>query len=250
MSRNKQRNKELSWTSVKGRLSLFLDDRVPSILLNAIEKLEIEPILLPQYDLLPTPVSSHPDMLLYDLGEKLLVYRDYYEKNRKLFDGIPVILTDHVAGNLYPGDVGMDALCLGDTVYCLKQATCPEILCDKEIVSVKQGYAACSALKVNENAIVTADTSIASAAEKNGVSVLRIRTGYVTLSGYAYGFIGGCAFRQEDTLYFAGDLRTHPDGEAIAAFCNNNGVQVRSLLVGAPLFDLGFLKYNENKKAK
>ena len=244
MSRNKQRNKELSLTMVKGRLSLFLDSRISKELLKEIIALGIEPVLLPPYKRLPEAVSCHPDMLLFDLGDALLVYRDYYETNKALFDGVSVVLTEHAAGNMYPYDVGMDALSLEEFLYCLPQATCPEILLERVISPVKQGYAACSALKVIENAIVTADTSIAKAAEKNGVSVLKITPGHIELPGYEYGFIGGTAFKWDNTLYFAGDLSTHPDGSAIAEFCAFHGVKVHSLAKGTKLRDLGFLKSN------
>ena len=93
--------------------------------------------------------------------------------------------------------------------------------------------------------IVTADSGIADAAKARGVSVLRIRPGFIELPGYDYGFIGGTAFLFGDTLCFAGDLSTHPDGGAIADFCKMNGVTAHSLVKEMPLRDLGFLKYNE-----
>jgi hypothetical protein len=246
VSRNKQRNKELSLAIVGGRLSLFLDARAPVSVREAIAALGIFSILLPPYDKLPVPVAAHPDLLLFDLGKQLLVYRDYYQANRELFADIPVLLTDHQAGAFYPHDVGMDALSLDGIRYCQPDTTCPEILFHSEVQSVKQGYAACSALKVSENAIVTADDGIAAAAEKRGVAVLKIRAGHIVLRGYDYGFIGGTAFRRDDTLYFAGDLFCHPDGEAIARFCGENGVKVQSLVENSPLYDLGFLKYNKS----
>ena len=245
MSRNKQRNKELSLTVVKGRLSLFLDSRASTKLQNAIRHLGVEPILLPQYKALPEPVACHPDLLLHDLGGRLLVYRDYYEENKALFEGVSVVLTDHAVGDQYPHDVGMDALCLGNNLYCLPDATCAEILAGRTVLPVRQGYAACACLKVTENAIVTADVGIANEAESHGVSVLRIRPGFIELPGYDYGFIGGTAFKWDNTLYFAGDLQTHPDGASISDFCMAQGVSVQSLLPEQKLCDLGFLKYNK-----
>lgn len=245
MSRNKQRNKELSLTTVEGRLSLFLDHRAPKAVQDAICQMGIAPILLPAYDKLPTPVAAHPDLVLHDLGGRLLVYRDYYEANRERFVGLPVVPTDHTAKAVYPHDIGMDALVLGETVFCLPEYTCAEILQKRTAVPVRQGYAACAALKVGENAIVTADPSIAAAAENCGIAVLKIRPGHIVLDGYDYGFIGGTAFLMGDTLYFAGDLSLHPDGDAIWDFCASHGVVCHSLVAGMPLYDLGFLKYNK-----
>ena len=244
MSRNKQRNKELSLTLVKGRLSLFLDEGAPMVLKNALRELGFAPILLPAYPKLPPPVAAHADLLLHDLGGKLLVYRAYYEEHKALFEGFAVLLTDHAAGDTYPMDIGMDALCLGNRLFCMPNDTCPEILAGRQVVPVKQGYAACACLKVTEDAIVTSDHGIAKAAERVGVDVLRISAGNIDLPGYDCGFIGGTAFLHEDTLYFAGDLWTHPDGNAIADFCMRHGVKVHSLVEGMKLRDLGFLKAN------
>ena len=244
MSRNKQRNKELSLTLVKGRLSLFLDEKAPACLVRSLEERGFAVVLLPAFAKLPSPVASHPDLLLHDLGGKLLVYREYYEKHKQLFDGMEIVLTDHAVGDTYPKDIGMDALCLGKTLFCLPSHTCPEILLGREIVPVKQGYAACACLKVTEDAIVTSDIGIAKAAEQRGADVLRISAGNIDLPGYDCGFIGGTAFLHKDTLYFAGDLWTHPDGKSIADFCISHGVKTYSLVKGMKLRDLGFLKAN------
>ena len=224
---------------------MFLDPRAPRAVRDAIRFLGFGGIELPPYTKLPGPVSCHPDLLLHDLGGKLLVYRDYYEENKELFADIAVVPTDCVAGEKYPQDIGMDALVLGDMVLCLVEHTCPEILKNRKVVPVRQGYAACAALKVGENAIVTADPTIAVAAENCGIAVLKIRPGYIVLDGYDYGFIGGTAFAVEDALYFAGDLSLHPDGNAIFDFCASHGVICHSLVQGMPLHDLGFLKYNK-----
>ena len=224
---------------------MFLDPRAPKAVREAMWALGFDTIELPPYAKLQSPVACHPDLLLHDLGGKLLVYRDYYEANRELFADLPMVPTDYVAGQAYPRDIGMDALVLGDKVLCLPEYTCPEMMEQRRVVPVRQGYAACAALKVSDNAIVTADPAIATAAESCGVTVLKIRPGHIVLDGYDYGFIGGTAFMVEDALYFAGDLFLHPDGKAIADFCAEQGVTCHSLVKNMMLYDLGFLKYNK-----
>jgi hypothetical protein len=219
VSRNKQRNKELSLTLVKGRLSLFLDEKAPACLVRSLEERGFAVVLLPAFAKLPSPVASHPDLLLHDLGGELLVYREYYIENQMLFEGMTVKLTDHAAGDTYPKDIGMDALCLGKTLFCLPSHTCPEILSGREIVPVRQGYAACACLKVGENAIVTSDIGIAKEAEKRGVSVLRIRPGCIDLPGYDCGSCGSptCRAFAEDIVrgYFTENACIHKMREQI-----------------------------------
>ena len=196
---------------------------------------------LPADPSLPEPVSSHADMLMF--GN--ILQKDYYERNKELFCGFDVVLADEKFGCEYPKDVLLNAFAVADTLFGRLESLSVKI---KELypkaVNLRQGYAKCSTLLFGNNA-VTSDKGIADALSEFGIKVLLITPGHIGLPGYDYGFIGGTAFRLGDTLYFAGDLSLHPDGDAIADFCENQGVTAKSLLAGKKLADLGFLKYNQ-----
>lgn len=104
---------------------------------------------------------------------------------------------------------------------------------------MRQGYAKCSAVPVTENAIITDDVAIASAAEKNGLEVLLVSKGDVLLPGREYGFIGGCCgLIAPDIMLFNGDLSSHGDADRIRAFLSSFGVSAEET-GHFPLTDIG-----------
>ena len=92
-----------------------------------------------------------------------------------------------------------------------------------EPILVKQGYAGCSICKVSDNAIITADQSIANKLNEAGIDLLEIKSGNIALPGYDTGFIGGCSFCDNDNVYFYGDIDKHPDGNQILQFIEKHG---------------------------
>ena len=106
-------------------------------------------------------------------------------------------------------------------------------------VTVAQGYAKCAVCVVNDHSIITADAGVSRAAKNAGLDVLDITAGHVALDGYAYGFIGGAAFKiRNDTLAFTGTLDTHPYKERILRFLADRG-QKAVFLTDEPIFDIG-----------
>jgi len=218
---------------------IFISNDIPCNLIEALEKHGYSPRLLPGFYRLPSPVSSHCDMLIYDMGEYLLTYREYYEKNENRFDGIKVICSEKIPSEHYPNDIALNALKLNGKIYSLLSHTANEIIAaGLPVQNVKQGYARCSVCVVDSRTIITADSSIAYAAENDGIKVVRISAGDILLPGYGYGFIGGASFTDDGTVYFFGDLSMHPDGKKITAAIENCGKNVISLIDGQ-LCDFG-----------
>jgi hypothetical protein len=93
---------------------------------------------------------------------------------------------------------------------------------------------------VGDNAIITADPSIAKAVKEKGIDVLSVSPLGVRLDGYDYGFIGGASGTDEENVYFCGNIDLHPDSERIKAFCRKHGKNAVSLS-DEPLYDYGTL---------
>jgi hypothetical protein len=94
---------------------------------------------------------------------------------------------------------------------------------------------------VSENAVITADKNIARTAEAAGADALLISTApeKIRLDGYDYGFIGGASGMLEDTVYFTGDISSHPDAERIAEFCKAHKKKKMISLSKETLCDVG-----------
>lgn len=195
---------------------------------------------------LAEPVSGHPDMVLFPDGKGTTVCApsvfDGYQAllsplGIKLVQGKKSLLQD------YPGDVAYNVLNVGGFAFARWDSADEEIvslLSRQNIctVSVAQGYSKCSAM-VAGTGVVTADASIAGAAEGAGLSVLVIEPGHIELPGYGYGFIGGATgMLNENNLAVFGDLHTHPQGAEIRRFAESCGVNCREI-PGRPLVDVG-----------
>ena len=231
---------------------ILAGQHIPTPYLAQIRTWGHEVILLPPNPRLPSPVASHPDMLLYPADDLLITDRTYYTEIAKneldricRYSGMTLHLTDESLGVCYPEDIRFNALHIGKYLFCHATHTSSAIRnwanqnnCD--ILPTKQGYARCSACPVGENALITADPTIADKATKKGLDVCMIRQGHILLPGYSYGFIGGCCGSYEGQLFFCGDLNLHPDGERMISFIAAHG-WTPHMIPALPLLDVGSL---------
>ncbi len=143
----------------------------------------------------------------------------------------------------YPLNVSLNAAQVGEFLFCKVNSLAPEVRDfstenDIKLINVNQGYAKCSTLVLNDNAIITADESICKVAADLNLDVLLIRQGYIYLDDDNYGFIGGASGVIGDTVLFFGDLKTHPDAKNIKLFLNKHKMKQMSLCKGR-LKDIG-----------
>ena len=182
----------------------------------------------------PHMEQYHADMQVLRINDTVFVAECFYEAYGKLFScKLNIIPVDSPAG-AYPHNIALNAAFVSGRLFCKKSSLADEvkIYCEKnciEIVDVKQGYAKCSTLILGDKGIVTADSGIAAAAEKCGIDVLKIRSGFINFEGADYGFIGGSSGLIGETVAFFGDISMHPDGEAVTAFIRQKGLNYLSL---------------------
>ena len=193
---------------------------------------EIPCVRIPPCRRLPTPTMYHPDMLFFNLPEtdEAVTSAAYYAANSEFFGRFTsprLIYESAELSSDYPHDILFDALSIGGTLYCKPAYTSEKIKCRfGKTVSIRQGYAACSTLKLSEYAAITADSGIAAALTRNGIRVLKISEGGIALPGYSYGFIGGASTVIGKSVFFFGGLKHLPNCREIAAFCRAEGFSV------------------------
>ena len=204
---------------------------------------------LPPHPSLPQPVASHPDMLLFFSSDAIFCTKSYYEiatpelNEISLVYGAPVRFVEKEYGSEYPRDVLLNALALEENLFCNTKTIANELLeLGLEPCHVNQGYTKCSSLPLGDHALITSDASIAKCAKEHGIDVLQIQEGHISLPGYDYGFIGGCAsFAPRgglNTVFFCGDLSVHPDAQKIEYFCDSHKFNVMNLCKNC-LCDIG-----------
>ena len=222
---------------------------LPREIREEIEKAgNIQCIEIPLCESLPAPVNHHPDMLFFNPPNSTVTVlsKSYHAVNLRFFEKFTaenLILDGIPLGSEYPHDIPFDAIGIGDTLYCLESHTSPEVKkLFPKTVNVKQGYAACSTLILNETTAITADKSIAKALKANGNTVHLISPEGISLPGYDCGFIGGASAVINGTVIFFGNLQNHPDGERIAEICRAVGLKTVDL-PHLPLTDYGSIRY-------
>lgn len=207
--------------------------------------LDCETLCVPPCKSLAVPVSFHPDMLFAALGDRcLLTDRGYMEDNAEFFSRLgrltDIKVSEKTLAPEYPNDILFDAATNEDTLFGRLEHTAPELLEKYKVrIDVKQGYARCSTVMLS-NAAISADKGLCDKISDCGLDILRISEGYITLSGYGYGFIGGASavLEQIKTVVFFGDVSAHKDGKKITAFCEEHGYRVL-YPKGEPLCDNG-----------
>lgn len=185
------------------------------------------------------PVSCHPDMFLCKMG---------------ISDDAPLMISPLLSlaetarpGTVlsYPEDIAYNAACTGKYFIHNLKSTAPEILAEAgrlgmHMIYVRQGYAKCSIVVVDEDSVITYDRGIEKACLAAGMHVLAVEPGNILLPGYDTGFIGGASGRIGDTVYFNGDLTEHPDFDRIVYFIEERGVKA-AWFEEWPLTDIGSL---------
>ncbi len=186
------------------------------------------------------PLQLHVDMLLNVLGGgKFVVESSQNKLIAQLAELGFELAASFTLGSEYPADILLNSCVLGDKIICKAENTPQIIKNNRKAVNTKQGYAKCSCAVVDENSIITDDSDIFAKATENGVDALLISKGDVLLSGFEYGFIGGCCGKiAPDTLAFCGDIKTHRNYSQINAFLRDRGVYPLSLCEGR-LCDIG-----------
>lgn len=207
-------------------------------IISELEKMDIEVIRVPPCNDIQEPVSRHPDMLFHHLGDnKIVYYKNACQSVCKRLNelGFELIESRKTLTADYPDDIALNAARIGSSLICNEKHLDKTIstycnINNIHIINVKQGYAKCSTVVIDEKSIITADSSIEAEAEKNGIEVIKTREGFISLPGYDYGFIGGCCGKlSKDTVAFCGDIKNHPDYDAIKKFLNNRGIEIKML---------------------
>ena len=221
--------------------AILIGERYRDKLAQSLAAQGIEPFWLPDDPALDPRLAAHADLCAFRAGDTVFAAEEVYPHivNFLTNRGYSVRAVPG-QGNTYPADVPLCICATGAyTIYNEATAYSPAVAAAGGVpVHVRQGYTKCATLIVNEESIVTADASVSRAAKSAGMNVLDIAPGHIILDGYDTGFIGGASFKIDDTVYFTGTLREHPDEERIIGFLRERGKRP-VFLTEEPIFDIG-----------
>ena len=200
---------------------------------------------------LDKPIASHADCCFLQLDKNtFFVDKNNYNNIVNFFTSIEGenitnfnIISEAVCSP-YPQDVKLNAKVIGRSVLCNTKYLSESVHnsavnSNFKLVNTNQGYAACSSILLNNNAIITDDESIYASCKLNAIDCILISKGSVQLQGYNYGFIGGtCGIIDKNLIAFTGSLKQHTDYELINAFLYKHNIRYIELTDG-PLIDIG-----------
>lgn len=230
----------------KGRVRTVVVGTDDPLLINTLETHGISVIKTVESPNLDKRVSRHTDMLLLNIAPKELLMDSTQKSNlvKFLTIGYSVKELNSKVSSPYPKDSALNTVVLGDKLIYCPTAGCNNTLdyaykYGYKLIAVKQGYVKCSVCPLDCNTAITDDESIYKALSKNGIDCLLINKGSVQLSGFEYGFIGGCTgLIDKDKLLFNGDISFHSDSIIIERFLSEHGI-TPIIIKGRPLTDIG-----------
>ena len=234
--------------------NVIVDSRINDTCERALMRRGYRVLRLPRLASLPEAIGSHPDTLLFHHLNRIITTADYCDAAAYIFsdlrEDMPHISIDFVAqshGGKYPNDCILNAAVIGNRIFCRRESIAEGVVryaesAGMEIVGVKQGYAGCATLVLDESHVITADAGLARAYRECGIDVLEIGCGGIALPPYEYGFIGGAAGVDGECVFFMGDPATHPDGDRITEYIESLGMRAVALCDGM-LTDLGGLVF-------
>lgn len=227
----------------------IVDERISEKCERGLIKHGFQVIKCPPFKKLPSALSSHPDILMAKIGNRIISSVEYCEEFPYLFSDIrelapdvEMTFSDEYVSEKYPHDAIFNAMTVGNQIF-LKEDTASISVKNfskslgLEIIPVKQGYPACTVLAFGNSAI-TADKGMQKALAQRGINVTLISNGDISLPPHEYGFIGGASGVYKDEVYFLGDIKTHRNSDIILkAIKQENFIPVS--LSDEPLRDLG-----------
>lgn len=223
-------------------LHVVVSDQYSQVI-SALEKAGIITLTVESCSKVLYPLRNHADMLFSYLGNGCFAV----EKGQSLLSsqlkelGFNCLVDKFELSERYPLDIPLNFCLVGENIICNEANTPAVFLKDKTVINVKQGYAKCSCIPVDENSLITDDISIFSSCIKHGLDTLLVSKENIRLDGFDIGFIGGCCGKlSRDIIAFCGDIRKHPDYHQIKSFLRERNVFPVSLF-GGDLIDIGSL---------
>lgn len=190
-------------------------------------------------------ISAHADLVFLHLGGNAAFYANDNDRLPAELEKMQIFRISVPLGAEYPNDCPLNCAVIGKQIICNIDTADSSVLKyfsnrAYNIIGVRQGYTKCSVLPVAENAIITDDLSVYRAC-RDIFDTLYVEKGFVMLSGFDYGFIGGAGGKlSRGSLAFTGNIEDYPIKKEIEHFCAGHGVEC-VYLSDEQIYDVGSL---------
>ncbi|MBP3480071.1 MAG: hypothetical protein J6K66_00505 [Clostridia bacterium] len=187
--------------------AVLADRNISNETLHILKKLGIQVLLTIKLPEITDSTATHPDMQFAPIGyKKALVCGSVYTNYRAILPDYRLIPVYGIQSP-YPNDSLLNITVIRTQCFATKYQQDKLRLDGFDYITVKQGYTKCNICILNENALITSDRSISSAAAQRGIRTYLLPDKEIELAGYNHGFWGGtCGLIDKDKLFFNGDI--------------------------------------------
>lgn len=232
--------------------TVFISGLEPEFI-RSLNNLGINTLTVNENPRLDSATSRHADCALFSAdGKTFFVEQGNYnnivnyltigEGKQKSDEG--AVLPVENIHSPYPNDIALNCKTFGRYILCnVTHASAGirdfALSHGYELIHCNQGYAACSTVKLSDNAAITDDESVYDTLSSIGIDCLRVSKGSVKLKGFDYGFIGGCCgLIEKNKIVFTGSIDKHTDSEMIKEFLSKHNIEYINL-TDTELVDIG-----------
>lgn len=221
----------------------LLDGRLKTLLNDELDKEDI--IFTKANPNISDEIKYHPDVVCLKIDDLIFAEPVAFEYLSKIIDKSELIKGEKQLSGDYPGDIAYNVAFINGYLIGNLKYTDEKIIeyCKRKnynLINVKQGYAKCSILKINDEAVITSDISIYKTLEELKIfEIMYLNPSEIFLSERHNGFIGGAGGFAGEALCFFGDISTLSDFEKIDRFISAQKISYKNILKIEKLTDFG-----------
>lgn len=212
---------------------LFIDNRMRDIEKEKLKSLGYELIEVPTNKNLYTEISSHVDIHVCKINNKIVLENSFYN----FLNSEEYVRGNSSVYNRYPEDIKYNVCVLENIAIHDFKHTDPKVLEllqaeSYELVNVNQGYTKCSIAVIDKNSIILNDKGIYNKLKKYNLNILFLdykpNIKLLSENGYSEknGFIGGSISRINDYVFISGDLKTIDKENKIREFIESRNLKI------------------------
>lgn len=228
----------------------IVDSAYYDILLDKLNKFNINSFPSFESKILKGAVATHPDMSLFKYDEETLIAsRESFAYYNEVFKAtkINVINANEDPLEKYPGDVKFNALRVGEYLICKKDACADDIMNrfdEGKIINSSQGYVKCSVIDVGSEYFASDDKYLYEIIKSLGKKCILLDKGFVKIKDYDYGFIGGASGYARDKIFLTGKIINEANRIRLEEFAREINKEL-IYLTEYDIFDIGTLMIME-----
>ena len=236
---------------------LIIDQRMRTIEKQKLKELGYNLIEIESSESVYKEISSHVDIFICKIKDKIIIEPRIYEKIKKNLDHFNVEKWNEQVEKKYPHDIKYNVCTIGKKAIHNFEYTDSKIKKELEnqeyeLISTTQGYTNCSIAVIDENSAIVTDKGLYKILQKHNVDVLYLdyTPNIKLLNNNRYsnrnGFIGGAISRIENNIVIFGDLSKIDKNHIIRDFITKRKLNIIDFK-GLDVIDYGGVIEYDNK---